>query len=275
MSKRRAEKSLKELEARFGKANAHVDAYPDHLDFRCMENFDDDAFAYLLKGIKGVNMLDVNETDIGNDSITLLTKLEYVNEIRAKECINLTNDCTDALNKIESLVFLHLKNTAITIDGLLKLKDLSSLKTLMFSSDDVEAITDQLVQLKLLLPNCELVINSKPYYTNAIDIFLAAMKNSPFKTRLKIKNRTLDATWSNSLVRFDKGSIKTSTYNPNSIDDIEWIEIKNTLDIDLENDTELNSYQNLQELMTLLEILEFPFMITDGILSVSLLDQDI
>ncbi len=275
MSKRQAAKSAKEQEARFGKSFTNIDEYPNHLDFRCMENFDDNAFAHLMKGIKGVNMLDVNETDIGNHSITLLTSLEYVNELRAKECINLTDDCTDALNKIESLAFLHLKSTAITIDGLLKLKDLSNLKTLMFSADDVVAIKDKLVQLKLLLPGCELVINSKPYYTNAVDIFLAAIKDGPFKTRLKIKTELLDTTWDDSLVRSETGRITAGTGTTYSIDDIEWVEIKGTTDIEFENETELNEPYNPQELMTLLENLEFPFMITDGILSVYLLDKEI
>ena len=152
-----------------------------------------------MQNVKGVNMLDLNETDITNESIALLTGLEYVKELRAKECHHLDNDCVDDLNKLTSLVFLHLKSTNITVDGLLRLKNLPDLKTLMFSADDVAAIKEKLLQLKTMLPHCEIVINSKPYYFDAIDLFIHALKTKPFKYRLKIKNQSITDTWSNSL----------------------------------------------------------------------------
>lgn len=108
-------------------------------------------------------MLDLNETEITNESIKLLTRLEYVKELRAKECRHLDNDCIDDLNKLNDLVFLHVKATAITIDGLLRLNNLPELKELMFSEEDVESIKEKMLQLKDNLPNCEFTVNSKPY----------------------------------------------------------------------------------------------------------------
>lgn len=272
MSKRQSSKGT---EARFGKAAASTQEYQHHLDFRCMENFDDNAFAHQMARVKGVNMLDVNETDISDDSIKFLTTLEYVNELRAKECINLTDDCADDLNKITSLEFLHLKDTGITIDGLLKLKDLLNLKTLMFSADDVPSIKEKLVQLKLLLPKCELVINSKPYYTNAIYIFLAGIKNAPFKTRLKIKNKELDSTWNDSLIRTETGELATDLHSAYQVDDIEWLEINCMPNAEIDKNASSNKPLSFQELTNFLDNLEFPFMIEDGVLSVYLLDKDI
>ena len=69
----------------------------------------------------------------------------------------------------------------------------------MFSADDVAAIKEKLLQLKTMLPHCEIVINSKPYYFDAIDLFIHALKTKPFKYRLKIKNQSITDTWSNSL----------------------------------------------------------------------------
>jgi hypothetical protein len=137
--------------------------YYHQLDLRFLTNLDDEMFEYLLTNVKGVYMLDLNETNITNESIKLLPKLEYVNEIRAKEIPGLTNDCIDDLNNIKDLRYLHVKNTNITIDGLLKL-DKPSLDTLLFSATNVEAINDKLLQLRILQPNCEFIIDGKTHY---------------------------------------------------------------------------------------------------------------
>lgn len=163
MAKRTAAKFQKELKRRYGKLAESMSEYYHHLDLRPFDDLDDDAFAYIMEKVKGVNMLDLNETEITNESINLLTRLEYVNELRAKACRNLDNGCITDLNKLTNLVFLHLKNTAITIDGLLQLNNLPNLKELMFSADDVESIEEKMLQLKALLPGCEFTINSKPY----------------------------------------------------------------------------------------------------------------
>lgn len=139
-------------------------SYYRRLDFRRFDGFDDDAFAYLMQKVKGVDMLDLNESDIGNDSIKLLAQLEYVNEIRAKGCHSLDNDCIPFLNQIKSLKFLHLNHTGITIDGLLRLNTSSSLRTWMFSYDRPDSVGLKLLELKNLLPDCEFVVNGKPHY---------------------------------------------------------------------------------------------------------------
>lgn len=166
MAKRTAAKLQKELKRRYGKLVESISDYYHHLDLRPFDDLDDDAFAYIMAKVKGVNMLDLNETEITNESIKLLTKLEYVNEIRAKQCRNLDNGCIDELNKLSSLVFLHVKSTAITIDGLLQLNNLPNLKELMFSADDVESIADKMHLLKEQLPNCSFIVNSIPYSFN-------------------------------------------------------------------------------------------------------------
>lgn len=141
-----------------------MEEYYHHLDFRGLDDFDDDGFAYLMEKVKGVDMLDLNETGISNESIKLLIQLEYVKEIRAKGCHGLDNDCIPYLSQIPSLEFLHLKYTGITIDGLLRLSGLPHLKILMFSDDNPENIGQKLPELKKLLPDCEIVVNGKTQY---------------------------------------------------------------------------------------------------------------
>ncbi|MFZ2284024.1 MAG: hypothetical protein WAV86_09125 [Lutibacter sp.] len=58
------------------------------------------------------------------------------------------------------LELLHLGSTSITIDGILKLNALQSLKRLLFS---MENIGEKMLQLKSILPHCEFIINNKLY----------------------------------------------------------------------------------------------------------------
>jgi hypothetical protein len=153
----------KELKRRYGKLAESMAPYHNHLDLRLLSEMDDEAFAYIMTNVKGVNMLDLNETEITNESIKLLTRLEYVNELRAKGCYSLDNDCVEYLNQLTALTFLHVKDTAVTIDGLLKLTGLPSLKVLMFSAEEVESIKDKMLQLQEILPGCEFTVNSKPW----------------------------------------------------------------------------------------------------------------
>ncbi len=274
MKKNGGVKTKKELERRFGKMAESITGYQEHIDFRSVEDFNDEAFAFLMENVKGVNMLDVNETDITNESITLLTGLEYVKELRAKECHHLDNDCVDDLNKLTSLVFLHLKSTNITVDGLLRLKNLPDLKTLMFSADDVAAIKEKLLQLKTMLPHCEIVINSKPYYFDAIDLFIHALKTKPFKYRLKIKNQSITDTWSNSLGQTDDNSIEAGNQGMYSLDDIEWVDINPIVRTE-EEPMKVKEQDHSPDIIKLLENLTFPYMITDGIISAYVLRLEI
>ena len=149
---------------KFGNLTDRIEPYYHHFDLRPFTELDDEGFAYLLTNLRGVNMLDLNETGITDESIKLLTKLEYVTELRAKGIDGLTDACAEDLNKIKGLEFLHVKNTGITIDGLLKLKDQHQLRTILFSEIDVEAIKEKMLQLKAMHPTCEFVIDGKPFY---------------------------------------------------------------------------------------------------------------
>lgn len=163
MRKRKNEKKEKELKRRYGKLAEGMEPYYHHLDLRPLDELDDDGFAFIMKNVKGVNMLDLNETNIGIESMALLAKLEYVKELRVKGCRNLTNDCAVFINDIKGLEFLHIKGTGITVDGLLQFSKLHTLNELLFSAEDISSITNKLLQLKQLLPGCAFVIDGKPY----------------------------------------------------------------------------------------------------------------
>lgn len=159
-------KDHKTLQRRFGNFIAGNKAeYWHHLDLRPIDDLDDAAFAYILTGVgaKGINMLDLNETEITNESIRLLAGLQYVKELRAKGCRRLDNGCIPYLDQVRELEFLHLNGTGVTIDGLLQLRLLTTLKTLLFYDNNPEAIREKMLQLRELLPGCEFIVNSRPY----------------------------------------------------------------------------------------------------------------
>lgn len=58
-----------------------MEPYYHQLDLRRIDDLDDIGFAYIMEGVKGVDMLDLNELEITNESIKLLTGLEYVKEL--------------------------------------------------------------------------------------------------------------------------------------------------------------------------------------------------
>ena len=260
---------------RFGDPIGKIQPYCHHLDLRHIDDLDDIGFAYIIEAVRGVDMLDLNELEITNDTIRLISTLEYVKELRAKGCHKIDDDCVVDLNKITSLEFLHVRNTSITIDGLLQLNKLTNLKTLMFSADDVDAIKEKMIRLKTMLPQCDLVINSKPYYFDSVDLFIYAVKKQPYAYRLKIKNETLDGSWSHWLGHPSDNYIEAETQGPYSLNDIEWIEID---PVEKRADGKLvpvSEVDHSEEILKLLERLSFPFMVTDRIISAYIVKKEL
>lgn len=253
---------------RFGNL-ADVEPYYDHLDLRRIDDLDDEGFAYLIAPVKGVNMLDLNETEITNASIKLLPGLEYVKELRVKGCY-LDNDCITELNKIPGLELLHLKNTSVTIDGLLQLNNLVNLKTLLFSADDVEAIRQKLLQLKSMHPACEFIIDGKPYYFDNIERFIYAVRKKPYTFCIKIKNGEQDNSWSNWIIKPIDSYYETEKQGPYPINEIEWIEVN---PIEERQDGKLISVKQIDhtdKIVQLLEELTIPYMIVEQIIRIYL-----
>ena len=220
-------------------------------------------------------MLDLNETAITDESIKLLTQLEYVTELRAKGIPGLTDACCEDLNQIKGLEFLYVKNTSITINGLLKLKDQHLLKTLMFSADNVEAIKAKLLQLKTMHPQCEFVINSKPYSFNAVELFVHTINKKPYTYRLKIKNQPLDAEWSNWLIHPSDSYIEVEEQGPYSLDDIEWVEINPVKKMRAGNLSAAKEIDHSTEIIKLLDYLSFTYIHADRVFSVYLVKKEL
>ncbi|WP_316842719.1 hypothetical protein [Pedobacter gandavensis] len=140
----------------------HLDAVPVHLqraNFRYY-HVDDEGIAKMITAVLSVYQLDLDGTDITNEAIRLLSKLEYVTELRLKECQGIDDGCVPDLYQIKGLELLHLGGTAITVPALIENGPFKDLKQL-FISDDTDD-KQALEELAILLPkDCELIVNHK------------------------------------------------------------------------------------------------------------------
>jgi len=144
----------------------HLTEIPAHIDrvnFRIWDHVEDDHLLLMLSKVKSINMLDLDETDITNEGIKYLTKLEQLKELRLKGIQQIDDDCMEQLNQIKDLELLHLGGTSVTLDGLSKLSDLQKLKVLLLSVPEAEEIKEKMLLLNAMLPHCEFILNYKSY----------------------------------------------------------------------------------------------------------------
>ena len=261
-------KHLKELKRKYGTLAESMEEYYHHLDLRPLSDLTDEGLDYILARIKGVDMLDLNETEISNKGIQLLTRLEYLKELRVKGCAQLDNGCAEDLNKITSLELLHVKGTGISIDGLLKLDALPNLKKLLFSADDPEVIKEKIWELKERLPGCSFVINSKPYYFDALDYFLTTTKSLKVAYRLKISGEAVNDSWSNWIIKPTDSYIETEMQGPCPVNTIDWININPVENSQLGQRVPHKAIDHSKELLRLLEKLSLPYMVVDQLISI-------
>ncbi len=146
---------------RFG--NVEHGAYHSDFDLRRIEDLDDNGLAILLTNVRGIDSLNLSETEISNDAIRLLTELEYIKKLSLQGCENIDEGCIATLNKLTSLTMLYVRNTGISINGLLQLDKLVNLKRLLFSASNEDSLQEKMLLMKERFPNCTFVIDSVPY----------------------------------------------------------------------------------------------------------------
>jgi len=166
-------KKRKQLEDRFWATFFSIDVpaqfneLPSHLHHVRMRLWDkviDEYLELMVTQVKSINMLDLDETDITNNGIAHLAKMDFIKELRLKGIREIDDDCIVHLNKIKGLELLHVKGTSVTIDGILKLDSKPELKELFFSAKECEITKEKMLQLKKLMPGCSFTIDGKTYY---------------------------------------------------------------------------------------------------------------
>jgi hypothetical protein len=126
-----------------------------------------------------------------------------------------------------------------------------------------------------MLPQCELVINSKPYYFDSIDLFIHSIKDQPYRYRLKIKSEPLNVSWSKWLGHPSDNYVEAETQGPYSLNDIEWIEIDPVEKRTAGKSVPEKEVDHSAAIIKLLEGLSFPYMMTDGIISAYLVKKEL
>lgn len=143
---------------------AHLDAVPLHLERANFRRYhiDDEGIAKMITAVLSIFQLDLDGTDITNEAIRLLSKLEYVTELRLKNCKGIDDACVPDLYQIKGLELLHLGGTSITVPALIAGGIFKDLKQLFI---DYEAEDQQVLEdLAILLPEgCELIVNHRSF----------------------------------------------------------------------------------------------------------------
>ena len=123
-------------------------------------SINDQELSWICSRLKTIYQLDLDNTEISDESIRDLTKLQSITELRLKGCRWVTADSIPYLNQLADLELLHLIGTSITLDDAIGLGNLRKLKLLLLSSADPEEIIRQKAErLKQLLPGCEINVN--------------------------------------------------------------------------------------------------------------------
>lgn len=143
---------------------AHLDAVPLHLERANFRRYhvDDEGISMMMTAVLSVYQLDLDGTDITNEAIRMLTELEYVTELRLKNCEGIDDSCVPDLYKIKGLKLLHLGGTSITVQAMIEGGTFSHLKELFIDYEDQEIKVLQ--ELAILLPkDCELIVNHQRF----------------------------------------------------------------------------------------------------------------
>ena len=130
-----------------------------HLNLRD-EYLTNEELCFISERVREIKKLNIDDNSINDEGIPYLHKIIGLKELRLKS-LDLTDKCVEDLCKLENLELLHLGGTSITCDGILKLTSLQNLKLLLASPKKVEK--QKLDVFLEKLPNCKLVIHSKPY----------------------------------------------------------------------------------------------------------------
>ncbi|RXK57695.1 hypothetical protein ESA94_19410 [Lacibacter luteus] len=142
------------------------DAVPTELDrvnFRIWDSVTDDEIELMMTHVRSINMLDLDETEITNYSIELLTQLSFIKELRLKGCNQIDDTAIAHINNIKGLELLHLGGTSISINGLLQLNSEHAFKTLLISVDEPEKYNNELSTLAQRFADCQLIVNHKDF----------------------------------------------------------------------------------------------------------------
>lgn len=117
----------------------------------------------MVTHVQSINMLNLDETDITNYSIHLLSQLSFIKELRLKGCRKIDDEAIPHINNIKGLELLHIDGTSISINGVLQLSKSYRLRMLLIGVDDPEQHQNDLTIIAQRFPGCEFIVNHKDF----------------------------------------------------------------------------------------------------------------
>ncbi|UEG49656.1 hypothetical protein LK994_13520 [Ferruginibacter lapsinanis] len=144
----------------------NLETIPSHIErvnFRIWDHVEDEQIEMMVQHIRSINMLDLDETDITNYSVQLLSQLDCIKELRLKGCREIDDAAFPHLNNIKGLELLHLGGTSVSINGLMQLSVNHNLRMLLVSIDEPEKHHSDLTTIAQRFPNCELIVNHQEF----------------------------------------------------------------------------------------------------------------
>ncbi|WP_300690390.1 hypothetical protein [Chryseobacterium sp.] len=128
-------------------------------------NLNDEGLAH-VSNCRGIENLDLQDTEITNDGLQYLQNLKLMKYLRLKDNSQLTDDCIPHLMKLYYLQNLQIQETSITENGLKKLTALQCLDMLVIDVYDNNYKFDSLLQISRELPDCEILAKGNGSFRN-------------------------------------------------------------------------------------------------------------
>ncbi|NCP91291.1 MAG: hypothetical protein GW827_13895 [Flavobacteriales bacterium] len=123
-------------------------------------DLDDDYLFYLTSRVPIIRAFDLENTNITDEGIKLISKVKHVEKLELKDSRQITKNCLPYINTLKELVLLNLMKTSITLNDVMLLNELHNLKELYISSDkDEDYHFEKIMQIKDILPNCIVYVN--------------------------------------------------------------------------------------------------------------------
>ncbi|BAP33238.1 uncharacterized protein CHSO_4201 [Chryseobacterium sp. StRB126] len=138
--------------------------------FSC-SNLNDDGLAH-ISDCRKIEYLDVQDTEITNEGIKHLKKLENLKYLRLKENSQLTNDCIPDLAALDFLFDLQIHETSINEEGLKKFVALKNLEIYCFLENICINIRDNnytfegLLDISKKIPDCAILAKGNGEFLN-------------------------------------------------------------------------------------------------------------
>lgn len=157
---------LKGKEKHFWKNNFNIRSLaeiPSEInDFKSIDSeLDDDFLFYLTCRIPVIHCLYFKFTNITDEGVKHISKIEKIEELTLREHKNITNASIPFINKLSYLEYLDILKTEIVLEDIQGLYNLQNLKELHISSENIEEgyLLSVIVKIKDILPKCTLYVN--------------------------------------------------------------------------------------------------------------------